>query len=82
MNNRVLILSTVFALAFIFLQFASNEGEIGFFYSQLQKSKLNDGKYKRNNNFWMGRETEEPLKGLVYDYSENSIRIKFGLLVN
>ena len=43
---------------------------------------MEEGKYKKNDDFWMERKTEEPLNGLVYDYSENGKRIEFGYLVN
>ena len=47
-----------------------------------QKSHMHKGKYKRDDNFWMVRKTEEPLNGLVYDYAENGKRIEFGYLIN
>tara|TARA_B100000073_G_scaffold3575_1_gene2913 strand:+ start:48 stop:422 length:375 start_codon:yes stop_codon:yes gene_type:complete len=82
MNNRVLILLTVFFLSTLFFQFIFVEDNDDYLYTELQESHMQEGKYKRDDNFWMVRKTEVPLNGLVYDYAENGEKIKFGYLVN
>ena len=82
MNNRVIIMGSIFFLLTFFLQFFFIEESDGYLYTELQGSHMEEGKYKRDDNFWMVRKTEEPLNGLVYDYAENGNRIEFGYLVN
>ena len=82
MNNRVLILLTVFFLSTLFFQFVFVEDNDDYLYTELQESHMQEGKYKRDDNFWMVRKTEVPLNGLVYDYAENGEKIEFGYLVN
>ena len=82
MNNRIIILLTVFFLSTFFFQFVFVEDSDGYLYTELQESHIEEGEYKRNDNFWMVRKTEEPLNGLVYDYVENGEKIEFGYLVN
>ena len=71
MNNRVIILLTAFFALTFFFQFIFIENSDGYLYTELQESHMQEGKYKRDDNFWMVRKTEEPLNGLVYDFSEN-----------
>ena len=82
MNNRVLILLTVFFLSTLFFQFIFVEDNDDYLYTELQESHMQEGKYKRDDNFWMVRKTEVPLNGLVYDYAENGEKIEFGYIVN
>ena len=81
-NNRVIILLTIFFVSTFFFQIIFVEDSDGYLYTELQESHMQEGKYKRDDNFWMVRKTEEPLNGLVYDYAENGKRIEFGYLVN
>ena len=81
-NNRVIMLVSTLFLFTIFFQFGFNEDSDGYLYTELQKSHMQEGKYKRDDNYWLVRKTEEPLNGLVYDYAENGKRIEFGYLVN
>ena len=81
-NNRVIILLTVFFVSTFFFQIIFVENSDGYLYTELQESHMQEGKYKRDDNFWMVRKTEEPLNGLVYDYAENGKKIEFGYLVN
>ena len=82
MNNRVIVLLSVFFALTFFFQFIFIENGDGYLYTELQESHMQEAKYKRDDNFWMVRKTEEPLNGLVYDYSKNGQRIEFGYLVN
>ena len=82
LNNRFIILLTVFFVSTFFFQYIFIEDSDSYLYTELQKSYMQEGKYKRDDNFWMVRKTEEPLNGLVYDYAENGKRIEFGYLVN
>ena len=82
MNNRVLILLTVFFLSTLFFQFIFVEDNDDYLYTELQESHMQEGKYKRDDNFWMVRKTDVPLNGLVYDYAENGEKIEFGYIVN
>ena len=82
MNNRGIILLAVFFVSTFFFQTIFVEDSDGYLYTELQESHMQEGKYKRDDNFWMVRKTEEPLNGLVYDYAENGKRIEFGYLVN
>ena len=82
MNNRLIISLTVFFLSTFLLQFAFNESKSGYLYTELQQSHMENGKYQRDGIMWFDRETEVPLNGLVYDYSENVKRIEFGFLKN
>ena len=82
MNNRVIILLTIFFLSTFFFQFIFVKDGDSYLYTELQENQMEEGKYKKNDDFWMERKTEEPLNGLVYDYSENGKRIEFGYLVN
>ncbi len=82
MNNRAIILLAFFFLLTYFFQFVFVGDSDGYLYTELQKSHMQKGKYKRDDNFWMERKTQEPLNGLVYDYAENGKRIEFGYLVN
>ena len=81
-NNRFIILLSVFFALIFFFQIIFVEDSDGYLYTELQESHMQEGKYKRDDNFWMVRKTEEPLNGLVYDYAENGKRIEFGYLVN
>ena len=82
MNNCIIILLTIFFLSTFFFQFVFVEDGDGYLYTEFQKSHMQEGKYKRDVNFWMVRKTGEPLSGLVYDYAENGERIEFGYLIN
>ena len=82
LNNRLIILFTIFFVATFFLKFIFFKNNLDYRYTELQKSHFENGKYKRDNTFWMERKTENPLNGLVYDYAENGERIDFGYLVN
>ena len=82
MNNRVIILASIFFLSTFFFQFVFIEDSSSYLYTELQENHMHKGKYKRDDNFWMVRKTEEPLNGLVYDYAENGKWIQFGYLVN
>ena len=82
MNNRIIILGSIFFLLTFFFQFVFIEDGDEYLYTELQESHTQEGKYARDDNFWMVRKTEEPLDGLVYDYAENGKRIEFGYLVN
>ena len=73
------MLSVFFASTFFF-QIIFVEDSDGYLYTELQESHMQEGKYKRDDNF-DGKKTEEPLNGLVYDYAENGKRIEFGYLV-
>ena len=82
LNKRLIILITIFFVATFFLKFIFFKNDLGYRYTELQKSHFENGKYKRDDTFWMERKTENPLNGLVYDYAENGERIDFGYLVN
>lgn len=82
MNNRLIIYLTVFFLSTLLLQFAFNGSKSNYLYTELQQSHTENGKYQRDGIMWFDRETEVPLNGLVYDYSENGKRIEFGFLKN
>ena len=82
MNNRLIIYLTVFFLSTFLLQFAFNESKSDYLYTELQQSHMENGKYQRDGIMWLDRQTEVPLNGLVYDYSENGKRIEFGFLKN
>ena len=85
-SHRIKILSTSFILSIIYFQFVHphfhNEKGIEYLYTELQKSHIKNGKYKRDGILWMERNTQKPLNGLVFDYAENGKRIDFGMLVN
>ena len=85
-SHRIKILSTLFILSIIYFQFVHphlyNEKESEYLYTELQKSHLENGKYKRDGIMWMERKSSLPLTGLVYDFAENGKRIDFGMLVN
>ena len=74
-NHRLRILLTLFFISIIYFEFISSyffDREKGdFLYTELQQSHMEDEKYKRDGIMWMERKTEEPLTGLVYDYTEN-----------
>ena len=82
MNNRIIILLTIFFVSTFFFQIIFVEDSDGYLYTELQESHMQEEKYKRDDNFWMVRKTEEPLNVLVYDYAENGKRIEFGYLIN
>ena len=75
MNNRIIILLTIFFLSTFFFQFVFVEDGDGYLYTELHDSHMQEGKYKRDDNFWIVRKTEESLNGLVYDYAENGEKI-------
>ena len=75
MNNRVIVLLSVFFALTFFFQFIFIENGDGYLYTELQESHMQEGKYKRDDNFWMVRKTEKPLNGLVYDYLENGKKL-------
>ena len=83
-NRRRKILTTVFFISIIYFEFISpyffNKEKGDFLYTELQESHMEHGKYKRDGILWMERNTEEPLTGLVYDYTEGGKRIEFGML--
>ena len=83
-NHRLRILLTLFFISIIYFEFISpylfNKEEGDFLYTELQQSHMENGKYKRDGIMWMERKTEEPLTGLVYDYTESGKRIDFGML--
>ena len=85
-SHRIKILSTFFILSIIYFQFVHphfrNEKEIKYLYTELQKSHMKNGKYKRDGIIWMERDNLMPLTGLVYDFAENGKRIDFGILMN
>ncbi len=82
MNNLLIIFLTVFFLSTFLLQFAFEEDDNGYLYTELQQSHMENGKYKRDGIMWMKRKTEAPLTGLVYDYTESGRKIEFGFLKN
>ena len=82
MNNRIIILFTIFFLSTFFFQFVFVKDGDGYLYTELHDSHMQEGKYKRDDKFWIVRKTEESLNGLVYDYAENGERIEFGYLIN
>ena len=53
-----------------------------YLYTELQKSHLENGRYKRDGILWTDRKSTTPLTGLVYDFAENGERIDFGMLVD
>ena len=85
-SHPIKILSTIFILSIIYVQFVyphfTNEKKSEYLYTELQKSHLENGKYKRDGILWTDRKSTMPLTGLVYDFAENGIRIDFGMLVN
>ena len=82
MNNRIIIFVNYFLYQTFFFQIIFVEDSDGYLYTELQESHMQEEKYKRDDNFWMVRKTEEPLNVLVYDYAENGKRIEFGYLIN
>ena len=52
MNNRIIILGSIFFLLTFFLQFIFIEDGDGYLYTELQESHMQEGKYKRDDNFW------------------------------
>ena len=82
LNNRLIVLLTIFFAFAFFFQFILIRTDSGYLYTELQKSHFENGKYRRINNLWMVRKVEIPLNGLVYDHLENGKRIEFGYLVN
>tara|TARA_A100001011_G_C13867615_1_gene657645 strand:+ start:143 stop:550 length:408 start_codon:yes stop_codon:yes gene_type:complete len=85
-SHRIKILSTIFILSIIYVQFVyqhfTNEKKSEYLYTELQKSHLENGKYKRDGILWTDRKSTMPLSGLVYDFAENGKRIDFGMLVD
>ena len=85
-SHRIKILSSIFILSIIYVQFVHphfyNEKESEYLYTELQKSHMENGKYKRDGILWMERKSLLPLTGLVYDFAENGKRIDFGMLVD
>ncbi len=83
-NHSRKILVTVLFISIIYFEFISpyffDKEEGDFLYTELQESHMENGKYKREGIMWMERKTEEPLTGLVYDYTEGGKRIEFGML--
>ena len=85
-SHRIKILSTIFIIFIIYFQFVhphfTNEKKSEYLYTELQKSHLENGKYKRDGILWTYRKSTTPLTGLVYDFAENGKRIDFGMLVD
>ena len=85
-SHRIKILSTIFIIFIIYFQFVhphfTDEKKSEYLYTELQKSHLENGKYKRDGILWTNRKTSRPLTGLVYDFAENGKRIDFGMLVD
>ena len=85
-SHSIKALSTLFILSIIYVQFVHphfyNEKESEYLYTELQKSHMENGKYKRDGILWTDRKSTTPLTGLVYDFAENGKRIDFGMLVD
>ena len=85
-GNRIKLFTSLSILSIITFQFAYdylfNVDVDKFLYTELQKSHIANGKYKREGIVWMERKTGKPLTGLVYDHAENGQRIEFGMLEN
>ena len=83
-GHRVMLFTSLSILSIILFQFAFdnlfNVDADNFLYTELQKSHIDNGKYKREGIVWMERRTSKPLTGLVYDYAGNGKRIEFGML--
>ena len=81
-NTRKLLVSVLF-ISILYFGFLSpyffDKKEENFLYTELQQSHLENGKYKRDGIMWMKRKTEEPLNGLVYDFTKNEKKIEFGM---
>ena len=82
-NTRKLLVSVLF-ISIIYFGFLSpyffDKKEENFLYTELQQSQLENGKYKRDGILWMKRKTNEPLNGLVYDFTKDGKKIEFGML--
>ena len=74
-SHRIKILSTIFIIFIIYFQFVhphfNNEKKSEYLYTELQKSHLENGRYKRDGILWTDRKSTTPLTGLVYDFAEN-----------
>ena len=85
-GHRIKLFTGFSILSIILFHFASdyffNIDVDNFLYTELQKSHIDNGKYKREGIIWIERRTRKPLTGLVYDYAENGKRIEFGMLEN
>ena len=85
-SHSIKALSALFILSIIYVQFVHphfyNEEKSEYLYTELQKSHMENGKYKRDGIMWMERKSLLLLTGLVYDFAENGKRIDFGMLVD
>ena len=83
-GHRIKLFTSLSILSIIVLQFAYdyffNVDIDNYLYTELQKSHIDNGKYKREGIVWMERRTGKPLTGLVYDFAGNGKRIEFGML--
>ena len=83
-GHRIKLFTSLSILSIIVLQFAYdyffNVYIDNYLYTELQKSHIDNGKYKREGIVWMERRTGKPLTGLVYDFAGNGKRIEFGML--
>ena len=66
-SHRIKILSTLFILSIIYVQFVhpyfNNQKKGEYLYTELQKSHMENGKYKRDGIMWMEKLTELQLDG-------------------
>ena len=83
-GHRTKLFTILSILSIIVFQFAYdyffNVDVDNYLYTELQKSHIDNGKYKREGIVWMERGTGKPLTGLVYDHTGNGKRSEFGML--